>query len=300
MRAARSKSHLSHSTHIVHDGLASFPPGKRKNRREDHVIQAIPISDAGHLLHEEDTDPEHPHNTILNRSTNGHGLLEPNLNIDYGRFQEGVAHSPELPPPHHRSVSRSHSRHHRGSRPSSTVPDITIHVGWGHMRSGSPTLPPRVSADMPGEHASRLIARNPDSLEHPDFQYSKCTGRKKAVCIGINYTGQNSQLDGCVSDAKNMYRFLMDRLGFRSRDIIRLTDDARDPVIYPQDSGHGSRVRDLNGDEVDGYDEVIFPLDYAQAGTIIDDELHDYLVKPLPSGCRLTVRRVSSHAPDIG
>jgi hypothetical protein len=30
-------------------------------------------------------------------------------------------------PPHHRSVSRSHSRHHRGSRPSSTVPDITIH-----------------------------------------------------------------------------------------------------------------------------------------------------------------------------
>jgi hypothetical protein len=29
------------------------------------------------------------------------------------------------------------------------------------------------------------------------------------IKIGINYTGQNSQLDGCVSDAKNMYRFLM-------------------------------------------------------------------------------------------
>ena len=29
-------------------------------------------------------------------------------------------------PPRHRSMSRSHSRHHRGSRPSSKAPDITI------------------------------------------------------------------------------------------------------------------------------------------------------------------------------
>jgi hypothetical protein len=58
--------------------------------------------------------------------------------------------------------------------------------------------------------------------------------------------------------------------------------------IHAIDSGHGSQVRDLNGDEVDGYDEgnanelssgytvlrisaVIFPLDYAQTGTILDD-----------------------------
>ena len=39
-------------------GWRRFLPGKRKNRRDDHVIQAIPISEAGHLLHEEDTDPE--------------------------------------------------------------------------------------------------------------------------------------------------------------------------------------------------------------------------------------------------
>jgi hypothetical protein len=84
-------------------------------------------------------------------------------------------------------------------------------------------------------------------------------------------------------------------LGFRSRDIIRLTDDGGDPSNLPTrsnilgairwlvsgahkhdslfihcafvpkanlnfltvaiDSGHGSQVRDLNGDEVDGYDE---------------------------------------------
>ena len=53
------------------------------------------------------------------------------------------------------------------------------------------------------------------------------------------------------------------------------------------DSGHGSQVKDLNGDEIDGYDEgklqgakvssasdlgsVIFPLDYQRNGHISDD-----------------------------
>jgi hypothetical protein len=44
---------------------------------------------------------------------------------------------------------------------------------------------PRVPTDMPSEQVSRLIARNPDSFEHPDFQFSKCTGRKKAVCVSL-------------------------------------------------------------------------------------------------------------------
>lgn len=34
---------------------------------------------------------------------------------------------------------------------------------------------------------------------------------------------------------------------------------------------------------------VIFPLDFQKAGHIIDDEMHDIMVKPLPVGCRLTV-----------
>jgi hypothetical protein len=54
------------------------------------------------------------------------------------------------------------------------------------------------------------------------------------------------------------------------------------------DSGHGGQTKDLNGDEIDGYDEglkqgspsirpcadtslVIFPLDFARAGHILDD-----------------------------
>lgn len=37
-------------------------------------------------------------------------------------------------------------------------------------------------------------------------------------------------------------------------------------------SGHGGQTKDLDGDEDDGYDEVIYPLDHKQAGHIVDDE----------------------------
>lgn len=72
-----------------------------------------------------------------------------------------------------------------------------------------------------------------------------------------------------------------------------------------KDSGHGGQTRDLDGDEIDGRDEgkglvqefvflthfelVIYPVDFRTAGFIVDDDLHDILVKPLPAGCRLTV-----------
>lgn len=37
-------------------------------------------------------------------------------------------------------------------------------------------------------------------------------------------------------------------------------------------SGHGGQAKDTDGDEDDGFDEVIYPLDYKQAGHIVDDE----------------------------
>ena len=33
---------------------------------------------------------------------------------------------------------------------------------------------------------------------------SNCTGRRKALLIGINYFGQRGQLRGCINDVKNM------------------------------------------------------------------------------------------------
>jgi len=64
-------------------------------------------------------------------------------------------------------------------------------------------------------------------------------------------------------------------------------------------SGHGGQVRDIDGDEVDGYDEVIFPLDYEKNGVISDDELNTMIVRPVPDGCRLTALFDSCHSGSV-
>lgn len=152
------------------------------------------------------------------------------------------------------------------------------------------------------------------------FEYSKCTGRKKAVCIGINYFGQKRQLQGCINDVMNVKRFLMTQWGYRDEDILMLRDDTRNPRRMPTRknmieamrwlvkdarphdslffhySGHGGQIPDTNGDEIDGLNEVIYPVDYKKAGVIVDDEMHIIMVKPLPAGCRLTAIFDSCHS----
>lgn len=64
-------------------------------------------------------------------------------------------------------------------------------------------------------------------------------------------------------------------------------------------SGHGSQTEDLDGDEEDGLDETILPEDFKTAGMIVDDEMHDILVKPLPAGCRLTALFDCCHSGSV-
>lgn len=151
------------------------------------------------------------------------------------------------------------------------------------------------------------------------FQYSNCTGKRKALCIGINYTGTSNALRGCHNDAQNMAKFLCERHGFKQDDIVMLLDGMGGPSeptranilracqwltsnAQPNDSlffhysGHGGTTKDLDGDEDDGYDETIYPVDHKSAGMIVDDELHEILVRPLPQGCRLTAIFDSCHS----
>ncbi|KAF9267795.1 hypothetical protein L218DRAFT_954986 [Marasmius fiardii PR-910] len=154
----------------------------------------------------------------------------------------------------------------------------------------------------------------------PYFQYSQCNGKKKALCIGINYIGRSGTLSGCINDAQNMSRFLCTHFGYKKEDIVMLTDDNPNPrqqptgqnIIHamqwlvkgaaPNDSlffhysGHGGQTKDLDGDEEDGYDEVIYPVDHEENGHIVDDLIHDVMVKPLPPGCRLTAIFDSCHS----
>merc|ERR1712000_553772 len=61
-------------------------------------------------------------------------------------------------------------------------------------------------------------------------------------------------------------------------------------------SGHGGQTGDLDGDEDDGCDEVIYPVDHQQNGHIVDDEIHFRVVKPLQPGVRLTAIFDSCHS----
>lgn len=53
-------------------------------------------------------------------------------------------------------------------------------------------------------------------------------------------------------------------------------------------SGHGSQIRDTSGDEEDGWDETILPVDWKRNGVVVDDEIYEILVRGLPRGVRLT------------
>jgi len=65
------------------------------------------------------------------------------------------------------------------------------------------------------------------------FQYSNCTGKRKALLIGINYFGQKGQLRGCINDVKNMSNYLMEAFGYKREDMVTLTDDQQNPMSQP-------------------------------------------------------------------
>ncbi|PIN21456.1 Metacaspase involved in regulation of apoptosis [Handroanthus impetiginosus] len=136
-------------------------------------------------------------------------------------------------------------------------------------------------------------------------------GRKRAVLCGVNYYGQRCKLNGSVNDAKCMKFFLTQKLGFPSDSIIVLTEEESDPFRIPTKnnirmalqwlvqgcqsgdslvfyySGHGSQQYDLSGDELDGYDETLWPVDHQYEGKISDDEINATIVRPLPRGAKL-------------
>lgn len=85
------------------------------------------------------------------------------------------------------------------------------------------------------------------------------------------------------------------------RNILRamhwLVHDARpNDSLFFHYSGHGGQTPDLDGDEEDGYDQVIYPSDFRIAGHIVDDDMHRIMVQPLMPGVRLTAIFDSCHS----
>jgi len=118
---------------------------------------------------------------------------------------------------------------------------------------------------------------------------------KGALLVGINYTGSSSELNGCINDVNNVKKLLLSK-GYEEDNITILTDETnikptRNNIIsellklilsgakqiFFHYSGHGSSVVDIDGDESDGRDETLVPIDYETNGLIIDDEIRGIL-----------------------
>ncbi|XP_075650456.1 metacaspase-1-like [Castanea sativa] len=158
--------------------------------------------------------------------------------------------------------------------------------------------PPAFTAPSPYNHAPR----GPPPAVH---------GRKRAVICGISYKNSRHELKGCINDAKCMKYLLVNKFNFPESSILMLNEEEADPYRHPiksnirmalywlvqgcqpgdslvfHYSGHGSQQRNYTGDEIDGYDETLCPLDFQTQGMIVDDEINETIVRPLPPGVKL-------------
>ncbi|BFG41166.1 hypothetical protein CerSpe_274400 [Prunus speciosa] len=152
------------------------------------------------------------------------------------------------------------------------------------------------------------------SVEIPATPAAACGGsNKRALLCGVTYSHQHRyKLKGTANDVSNMKNLLTNTFGYPAECIRILSED--DP--YAQDliptkknienslkwlvegckrgdslvfyfSGHGLRQPDFQGDEIDGYDETICPVDFMKEGMILDNDINKTIVLPLKEGVTL-------------
>lgn len=128
---------------------------------------------------------------------------------------------------------------------------------------------------------------------------------KKALLIGINYTGTPYELNGCINDTESIQTRLTTNYGFDVANITTLTDNTSvkptranilthltnlltnavsGDLLFFLYSGHGSYTIDRNGDEKDGRDEMIITLDM---NGILDDDLKQIIQTNLKTNVTL-------------
>ena len=138
----------------------------------------------------------------------------------------------------------------------------------------------------------------------------------RALLVGVNkYRMAGADLQGCVNDVTNIRDVLLKYSGFSVREIRVLVDAratkaaimkrlawlvkgaaAGDRMVF-HFSGHGSQIRDRDGDELkDHMDEIICPHDMDWDGTyIVDDDLKK-MFSGVPKGATLDVLLDSCHS----
>ena len=147
-------------------------------------------------------------------------------------------------------------------------------------------------------------------------------GKRKAVLVGLNYTGLQNSLNGCINDTLTWQQLLTERYGFtdpqnrrmlidssatKSAIVERLnwlvTDNQPGDELFFSYSGHGSQVPSNERDEEpDGLSEVICPWDLLEKGDwrncVLRDKEMAAIFAKIPDGVRLTVIMDCCHSSD--
>lgn len=136
------------------------------------------------------------------------------------------------------------------------------------------------------QHKPQLSSSRPVELNTPwEFVPTRdFSGNRRALIIGVRYKGTPWELPNSHNDCKNIMNYLKRFHGFEERDFtILMDDDEHTPptranimkaftkfaadcrpndAVYFHFSGHGGSVEDESGDETDGMDETLYPMDY--------------------------------------
>lgn len=167
-------------------------------------------------------------------------------------------------------------------------------AGAGAGPASAATAPKKPAAKKPDPAPAAAAAPAPTVVAAP-------AGR--ALLFGLNYVSDPlNRLGGCINDVRNVAAFLATtrpgivtrvlddetapesctRAGILSEISALITAVNADPsceYVWLHYSGHGSSVRDTSGDETDGRDECLVPIDFATAGMVTDDEIQALLAR---------------------
>jgi len=113
----------------------------------------------------------------------------------------------------------------------------------------------------------------------------------RGLLMAANYTGTQHELQGCVNDAENLRDFLTStgRISAGNLTLIKeptaaqmvqalesLAEESHQKQVdhvFISFSGHGTSMADRDGDEADGQDEALVPVDFRTSGMVTDDQL---------------------------
>jgi metacaspase-1 len=108
--------------------------------------------------------------------------------------------------------------------------DTTIDLSWTETLAAMAEKIKEIGLPQtPTLSSSRMININ-DTLRIVPDDFDPAVNTKRAMLIGINYTGEAGALTGCHNDVRNMKDFLIAVCGFEREQMLILMDDDKHHV----------------------------------------------------------------------